>query len=262
MAEASTSDWVTTLTLTYEDCDEREADQAHKIIYPPHFQAFIRSLRDANHKIRYLVVGEYGDLKGRAHFHCILFGNGKELKLPKRKNTHTKYWPHGYVYADPSFSEENIRYVVKYMLPWDGQEKSWFSISKKPTIGSAYFSKLAKHLISHGRLPTTFEYVPPATTKKKIYLLSGATRKAYLTEIIEGLKKEGSFNRKEMSEWVEKSFDKYERAELEQIWKELPVAEQWGLLEEGYDQERLTEKQATSAVLRTERDLSNVEAWE
>ena len=69
LAEAATSLHVCAITLTYAPRD----DLADKVLNPRHFQLFMKLLRRAGHKVRYLVAGEYGDLKGRSHFHALLF---------------------------------------------------------------------------------------------------------------------------------------------------------------------------------------------
>lgn len=69
MAEAAYSETTCVINMTYAPRD----DLADKMITPKHFQLFMKLLRRAGHKVRYLVAGEYGGEKGRAHFHAILF---------------------------------------------------------------------------------------------------------------------------------------------------------------------------------------------
>lgn len=233
MAEASTSKASCTISLTYANRD----DLADKIITPRHFQLFMKLLRRAGHKVRYLVAGEYGDLKGRAHFHAILFFsdfadtlgpipfyNDRHLEapdlsgafcreIPQKRMVHIREWPHGHVSVDWSASEQSARYVCKYLLA-DNKNNAWFSLSKKPALGAAWFAQRAALARDLDVLPSSFEYLPPGGSKGKKYLMTGATRRDYLNAIIDG-RETGKRDylgrdamRLRMSEWVQKTYDK------------------------------------------------------
>jgi len=64
------------ITLTYND---KNAPKDHSLD-PSHYKNFIKRLRKAIYpkKIRYYLVGEYGDHTQRPHYHAALFG----LSLP------------------------------------------------------------------------------------------------------------------------------------------------------------------------------------
>lgn len=225
MAEASTSLATCAITLTYAP---RE-DLADKVLTPSHFQLFMKLLRRAGHKIRYFVAGEYGDLKGRAHFHAILFftefaqGSGPIpeynpshmfnsdssarfcRQVPSQKNVHIREWPHGHVRADWAFSERAARYVAKYLLA-ENKNNAWFSLSKKPALGHAWFQNKAAIARELGVLPSSFNYLPPGGDKNRPYFMSGATRRDYLNAITQDEK-----DIPRMSEWTANVFDKYFR---------------------------------------------------
>jgi hypothetical protein len=224
MCEASTSEHVCCLTLTYAPRD----DLADKVLHPSHFQLFMKLLRRAGHKVRYLVAGEYGDLKGRAHFHALLFFTHVEpskgeapaygtwsapfsLEMPNKTNVHIREWPHGHVRADWTKSEKAARYVCKYLLA-DNKNNAWFSLSKKPALGAAYFAKRAELARQYDVLPYTFEYIPPNGDRNKSYLITGASRRDYLNAITQD-----PVCKRRMSEWVLKSFEKYERARAKDL---------------------------------------------
>lgn len=240
MCEAATSAHVCTLTLTYAPRD----DFADKILQPSHFQLFIKRLRRRGHKVRYLVAGEYGGLKGRAHFHAILFfsainddcmaqapwfnsahindpesSNPFSLQIPQKRMSHIREWPHGHITADWSASEKSAKYVCKYLLA-DEKHNAWFSLSKKPTIGHEWFMQKAAKARELGVLPSTFEYLPPGGTKGKPYLMTGATRREYLNAITQD-----ESLRWRMSEWIQKTFDKYARQRLLDYLENLPADE-------------------------------------
>lgn len=108
------------ITLTYDDehCD----NELHKRDY----QLFLKRLRkQLTQKIKYFVSGEYGDLKGRPHYHMIIFGFCPEdlvfLKKTKRGTAlyNSKFleslWPHGFVVVDPNITREACFYSAKYL---------------------------------------------------------------------------------------------------------------------------------------------------
>lgn len=66
----------------------------------------IRKLRDKCERLSYLGVFEFGDLRGRTHFHGLFFG------APKAGMTR-KVWPQGYTHARWA-KQADIEYVAKY----------------------------------------------------------------------------------------------------------------------------------------------------
>jgi len=232
LCEAATSEVSLTLSLTYAP-PQNPLELSHRVVNPYHFQLFMKRLRKAGHKVRYLVAGEYGDLRDRAHFHCILFfkklkaGKTAPAKLENRKvfaenpeiaqplsrqmpqqdMIHIREWPHGHVVADWSCSEKAVRYCCEYLYH-SGKKNCWFSQSKKPALGYEWFAEKAARNIEWGVMPSTFEYMPPGGTPGKVYLMTGATRRDYLNLIVRDRSK-----RPQMSKWLKATFDKLERQE-------------------------------------------------
>lgn len=230
LAEADVSQHVATISLTYAPPEDWR-DLSHRVINPRHFQLFIKRLRKAGHKVRYFVAGEYGELQGRAHFHAILFFSDLKPKpegmavpflnrrghaadpessprfcreMPQDEMVHIREWPHGHVLVDWSCTEKSIKYVCEYFLL--GKITGWFSMSKKPALGAAWFARKAELNREYDVLPSSFEYLPPGGKPGKKYLMTGATRRDYLNAITTERAK-----RSRMSEWVGKTFDKLER---------------------------------------------------
>lgn len=233
LCEASTSQHSCTVSLTYAKPDDFR-DVSHKVVNPHHFQLFMKRLRRAGHKVRYLVAGEYGDLRDRAHFHAILFFTDlrpspdgrvpilerKKHKadpsscarfcreIPQEEMVNISEWPHGHITVDWSCSEKAVRYCVEY-LHGPNKKNGWRSESKKPALGAAWFAQKAETAVNLDVLPSSFEYMPPGGRPGKKYLMTGATRRDYLNAItIERAKRD------QMSEWVGKTFDKLERDEF------------------------------------------------
>ena len=199
LCESSVSDWTVTLTLTYAD----RADLADKLLTPRHFQKFIRSMRKRGHSLRYLVAGEYGALKARAHFHCVLFGRGRPPDLPHKRRSWLDAWPHGHVYADWGVDDRSIRYVCKYVLKGArSNPDGWFSMSKKPPLGHAWFLKKAQQHVDSGVLPSSFEYFPPGGQKGRPYMMTGAVRRDFLAAVVDGWRDSWPFDYDRCSDWV------------------------------------------------------------
>lgn len=270
LAESATSVATCAITLTYAPRD----DLADKVLHPRHFQLFMKLLRRAGHKIRYLVAGEYGDEKGRAHFHAILFFselqpsedgkapfyNWDHLSdpstsprfsdlIPSMQNLHIREWPHGHVYADWSASEKAVRYVCKYLLKED-KNNAWFSLSKKPAIGYQWFQEKAAMARELGVLPSRFDYLPPGASKDRPYLMTGATRRDYLNSITTD-----PALRHRMSEWVAKTFDKHHRQRVLDELNSQPL----DILQAAFD-ERRDREESQIALIKLLRELDEKDA--
>lgn len=237
LAEMSVSDWTVGLTLTYADNQYREHDLAHKILTPKHFQKFARSLRKRGHDVKYLTVGEYGSEKGRAHFHCILFGKGKpitvtemevkgrrttvaEQTLPDQRRVWLPAWPHGHVFVDNRGDERMVRYVCKYILKETSE--IWLSCSKKPPLGHEFFQNLADRAVANKVFPRGFIYSPPGGDTKRTYNMTGATRREFLRTILDGFQQSAGLNWSAMSPTMFNASERFElQAKKEQLLDEV-----------------------------------------
>lgn len=158
------------LTLTYSD----EHWPADNSVRTEVMQKFMRDLRyrlGSDNPVRYLLCGEYGDLRGRAHYHVLLFGYTFSEDRTVWKTTrdgHKLYtsevlslaWPFGRaLIGDVSY--QSARYVSGYVTkklngeraeaaytrvsPVDGEvyrvEAPFASMSLKPGLGQAWFEK-------------------------------------------------------------------------------------------------------------------------
>ncbi|AXH75567.1 MAG: replication initiator protein [Microviridae sp.] len=263
LCEAAYSDWTVTVSLTYADRD----DGADKILTPRHFQEFIKNLRnerrghpsyDKNHKLRYIVVGEYGDLKGRSHFHAVLFGEGPPLDISKNNREpwphHRRFWPsawdHGHVWADHNSDEKSLRYVCKYLLK-NEPGKYWFSLSKKPTLGSAFFKERAALCAELGVLPSAFSYSPPGSSRTKNYLMTGATRRDFLQDVIDRWREKRPLDSTRLSEWMAEAVRKLDVKAHEARYNALPDAEKMEALLESLEHKRPSDRAVLRSLLDT-----------
>ena len=246
LAEAQTSDWVLALTLTYAP----RSDLADKVLTPRHFQTFMKLVRRGNYNARYLVAGEYGSLKGRAHFHAILFGKGQKPEIPQKQNCHIESWPHGHVFADWTGDEKALRYVCKYILKED-QREGWFSLSKKPALGHAYFQKRAKRFAELGAFPSSFCYMPPGGSKNREYLMTGATRRDFLETMCVEWQKTRPLELSRLSEWVRNAVEKRDFNARVAEAEARPLLEQIEAMQERIAQNRPTQRQVNRSLLDT-----------
>lgn len=204
IAESRTSSQTLAVTLTYGE----DQPNAHVLVYSD-FQKFMKRLRNAGHNVRYIVAGEYGSKRGRAHWHAILFFSdagpqhvthrpklGEKVKGvfidrgSKRDRFHWKHWAHGFVLVQrPDYGA--FRYVLKYVLKDQGAEvrAGHFAMSKKPPIGSAFFEKLAASYVESGLSPQdpTYSFADQKTTltnKRRMFRLKNRSLELFLQSYV------------------------------------------------------------------------------
>lgn len=146
-------------TLTYNDLNLPEGGK----LVPLHAQKWLRSLRKiyAPKKIRYFLVGEYGENKSRPHYHCVLFGISPLVGggLDGRSGLVKKSWKYGNVLVD-GCSLESISYIAGYVtkkLTKDERElkglpPEFTRMSLRPGIGAGAVKDIARVLRSDAGL--------------------------------------------------------------------------------------------------------------
>jgi hypothetical protein len=151
MNEASMWDDKCFITLTYKD---DQLPPNNSLDYT-HWQKFIRSLKKRNNgkPIRYFAVGEYGDQRGRPHFHALLFNHkfddlvplqGKGITQLSKSQQLQEAWvtadqkPRGYV----SVGDVNVKtasyvsgYIFKKIFKYNDPEFHSAYQSIDPTTG-------------------------------------------------------------------------------------------------------------------------------
>ena len=235
LAEASLSRAALCITLSYRnDFDGGRYDLADKVINPHHFQLFMKRLRKGGHKCKYLVAGEYGELKGRAHFHALIFFRDKVPEWPelpvgddgKPARVHIDQWPHGHVTIDWHIDHRAARYVCKYLHKdlQKGTGQRWLSVSKKPPLGAEWFAHKAANHIRQGVFPTSFQYNPPGAKPGQKHLMQGAIRRDFIAAILEGWNGMPPLDRAD--EWVRHAVERYwlqcQKRDAERLYKEEP----------------------------------------
>lgn len=210
IAESHTCKETIALTLTYAG----DVPEAAVLTYPD-FQNLMKRLRFAGYNVRYIVAGEYGSKKGRAHWHAILFfqdrapvirqpcGNkicqrqgcqdqcGRkpdELVMETRSNW--SHWGKGYVFPQkPDYG--GFAYVLKYIHKDLEAEVSTghLAMSKKPPLGHDYFMALAEQYAAQNLSPQnpsyTFRDQFDTKGKRRKFWLQGRMKELFLDRYLE-----------------------------------------------------------------------------
>lgn len=181
LAEQATSVETVAVTLTYKGDGPESA-----LLRYSDPQLFLKRLRK-DFRVRYIIAGEYGTKKGRAHWHMILFFKGKAPPIKFGSNVDWEYWPHGHVFfqnPDAGGFAYMLKYIQKDMVP--GSVRS-FSMSKKPPLGHDFFCyDLAKSIVNAG-LPLhtpsySFAHVKNSKGAHRQYWLMGRMRELFMEQ--------------------------------------------------------------------------------
>lgn len=173
MLESMTHDSSCFVTLTYRD---NEVPDGHTLD-PAHTQKWIKRLRRSiKGKIRFFVVGEYGDETERPHYHAALFGYANcEYGRTRMKRKYCceqcelvkKTWKHGSVMLG-SLTMDSAEYVAKYTTKkmtsmkderLKGRYPEFARMSNRPGIGARYADEVAENIIRL-RLASSLDDVP------------------------------------------------------------------------------------------------------
>jgi len=164
---ASSSNFVT-LTyghdMTYGSVDHERA----AILTYSDVQKFFKRLRKAGHNCRYFCVGEYGSLKGRAHWHILIYWLGKAPQFNLDTRESSKFWDHGFVRWE-QLNSSSIRYACKYLQKDMGKlaRQAHLAMSKKPPLGHEFFQRRAQQHVDQFLAPQDLLYSWPDVVDKQ-----------------------------------------------------------------------------------------------
>lgn len=183
-------------------------------------QKLFKLLRRHGYRFRYLITGEYGSRKGRAHWHVLFFWQGEpppgiELnknwrfaRFNKEGEPVGEFWPYGHTFwAPPAY--ETFRYNVKYVLKEMGQGASEAQArkaqSKDPPLGYEYFRQLAHRYALEGLVPQDGVYTFPEAVRRNgervEFRLRGASARLF-AEAFEAAWRRLYGEAPELSEWL------------------------------------------------------------
>jgi hypothetical protein len=216
IAESLTATQTIMVTLTYSG----DHPHAALLVYPD-FQKFIKRLRFAGFKVRYLVCGEYGSKKGRAHWHAILFFSGAVPDFPAfDTRADWPYWSNaaegrGFVFFQrPNYN--GFRYALKYVLKDQKQNVATkhCAMSKRPPLGFKYFMGLADDLVEQCVAPQNgvyqFRNVKNSLGKHRRFILQGRMRELFVDKFLTTFR---LHHRRDypFSDWLSDQEDRYYR---------------------------------------------------
>jgi hypothetical protein len=174
IAESRTALSTQIITLTYRtEGSGNRPDQINK----GDIDLFIKRIRKKYGRLRYIATAERGELKGRVHWHVVLFFYEKVPQFDLRKRQQWKQWPWGHVFVDIPDANA-IRYALKYSIKstqYGDTNTFAFMKSTRPPLGSEYFINLARKTALAGVKPTSWHYTFPDVLNKL-----GKKRRFYL----------------------------------------------------------------------------------
>lgn len=218
IAESHTAAETVAVTLTYSG----DHVNAAVLVYAD-FQNFVKRLRSAGYRVRYIVAGEYGSKKGRAHWHAVLFFEDEAPELPPfDQRASWSYWTdhdagRGFVFLQrPDY--EGFRYVLKYVLKGQTGPRgsTHLAMSKKPPLGYRFFMELADSYVEQRLSPQSglyqFRGVKNAKGQHRRFHLQGRMRELFSEMFM--IRYRAHHGREyPFSEWLEAQEDEWHRRE-------------------------------------------------
>lgn len=166
IAETYSSTGAVAVTLTYGRDGEGNKDHAKSgMLDMRDVQNYLKRWREDGYELRYVLAGEYGDDFGRAHWHLIIFWQGKVPELEMEKRYLHEKWNAGWSWFEP-VHYNSARYALKYVMKEQEKgEKGLHSYSTVPVLGYTYFCKKAIQEAKEGLVPTSPFYTLPGVWK-------------------------------------------------------------------------------------------------
>lgn len=141
-------------------------------LVPKHAQDWLKRLRKAVHpcRIRFYLVGEYGEKTWRAHYHAVIFGMGV-----RHAALVAETWGLGHVLTG-SLTSESAAYVAGYVTKkmtsadderLNGRYPEFCRMSLRPGIGAGATDEIvefltsdigSRYLVANGDVPTVLKH--------------------------------------------------------------------------------------------------------
>lgn len=219
IAESRHATSTNSVTLTYGRDEKGNIDHIHSalLIYSD-VQKYFKRLRKAGFKFKYLVCGEYGTKKRRAHWHLIIFWEGKIPEVKLNENFDHEHWEHGHTYWE-EMTPASVWYVCKYIQKEqsDGEAEAQLHMSKKPPLGHEYFQEWAQEYVDNGLAPMSLHYsfsdVKHKDGKAKQFYMRGVTAENFLKGyVVAAVKRHKSIqipSNEFVNEWIDGKYQKY-----------------------------------------------------
>lgn len=182
MCEVGYCDYAKFLTLTYDE-EHNTNTLAHK-----DFQDYVKRVRKALGviKLKYYMCGEYGELKGRPHYHAIMLVYGDIGKTDLSK-VFRENWKMGYVQVG-TVTPRSVRYCLDYMQKLKKLE--YLSYQVKPYqkmsqgLGLCYLQENEEQISELKYLAyKNVKYDVPRYFKKKSEIVQNATMNPVIDKV-------------------------------------------------------------------------------
>ena len=185
IAESRTAKGSHAVTLTYgRDATYGSADHVRAAVLTySDVQTWLKLLRKKHGRVRYFITGEWGGLKGRTHWHVMLFWyDAKRMLQDDDLQLDTQCVVQG-LWDDRHFRAENaadrgfsfwtkpnykqVWYNCKYILKGQGELEQTVlpRMSKLPPLGYWYFAGVAREYARQGLAPQSLDYTFPDIRK-------------------------------------------------------------------------------------------------
>lgn len=152
------------VTLTYAP----KFEPVGATLAPKHVQDWLKRLRKAicPAKIRFFLVGEYGDDSGRPHYHLALFGIAPfhTVKGLTLEQLLLLTWGKGYVHVG-DFNKDSAQYIAGYVTKkmtskdderLNGRYPEFARMSNRPGIGAGSMLEVGRAVMSDAGLDDVF----------------------------------------------------------------------------------------------------------
>lgn len=194
IAESKTAKACHAVTLTYGRGKANDVDHVRaRLLTYSDVQKYFKLLRRHGFPMRYIVAGEYGTKKGRAHWHVVLFWQDKVPEHVLDQNFMEAHWPHGWSHwttPNPKAFWYNCKYIQKDM--GEAQRQGHLAMSKNPPLGNDYLMQLAEKYVHQGVAPQSLKYsfpesrvtLPDGTDTPWEYYMKGKTAQNFLDHFL------------------------------------------------------------------------------
>lgn len=188
LGESQNAKHVVAFTGTYanDPGSDTRSDLAHKMLTKPHIREMTQRLVHDRSlgRFRYFMAGEYGPLRGRAHWHGVFIfeDNMPAFDFSAERYNDNRIWPYGFMQARPVTDLAQLKYVVKYAAKSSYAMKddpvylpgvdTALMRSRIPPLGLPFFIEQAIRCADFG-IPLSMRYMPPAGDPKANYHVKG-----------------------------------------------------------------------------------------
>lgn len=176
-AECLRADAYFLVTNTYSDNPRIQAPEVvtnlrSQVLHLRDMQLAFKRMRKDGYRVRYGLAGEYGSLRGRAHWHAIMAFKGAVPPHILASNDdryegrhHQKHWPWGWSqWEEGSFGA--ISYICKYITKDVDDPVAQSVFTGSNNLGQVFFREMALSHVAQGLAPQSRLYRVPGALRR------------------------------------------------------------------------------------------------